>query len=88
MTAIAAYAVNLKEGLVMTEYRWQFVKTDTGTFYIQLCDDTLFPRHGFALLSDDQAWEGGFGAARSWVIVDPEDVPVERREALLATLES
>ena len=72
----------------MAECVWHFVRTNSGNFYIQLVDDQLFPRHGFALLSDDQTWEGGVGCARSWVIVSPEDVPAERRQELLDALQS
>jgi hypothetical protein len=65
-----------------------FVRTDTGSFYLQVCDENLFPQHKFALMSDDQTWPGGLGCARSWQIVDPSDVPAEIRESLLEAAHS
>jgi hypothetical protein len=66
---------------------WHYVRTDSGAFYVLLYDKNLFQRHGFALLSKDQVWEGGLGCARSWEIVYPEEVPPDRRRALEPVVE-
>jgi hypothetical protein len=66
----------------------RYVKTDTGEFYLQVWDEQLFPHHKFAILSDDQTWEGGFGCASSWTIVPSHEVPNDIRRELDEVIES
>jgi hypothetical protein len=66
----------------------QFVVTERGTYLAQVEDAELFPRHGFALVGDDQTWEGGLGAAISWRVVSPEEVPANRFADLRMAVEA
>jgi hypothetical protein len=68
--------------------RVQFVVTERGTYLAQVVDAELFPRHGFALLDEDQTWEGGLGAAASWRVVTPEEVPPAKFANLRTVVEA
>jgi hypothetical protein len=59
-----------------------FVRTNDGRYLVQIEDAELFPRWGFALCDDELSWEGGFGACRSWELVEPEEVPLAVRQEL------
>ena len=72
----------------MAKAKVSFVVTDRGSYLAQVEDAELFPRHGFALVSDDQTWEGGLGAAASWKVVSPEEVPAERFADLRTAVEA
>jgi len=67
---------------------WAYVKSDCGQYLLQVTDRERWPRWGFALLSDDQCWEGGFSIARSWEVVDPAEVPPSIKAELDEVLES
>ena len=56
-----------------------FVITPEGEYFIQRPADNQW---GFELLSADQSWPGGIGAARSWKAVARESVPPEVEEEL------
>ncbi len=56
-----------------------FVVTPEGEYFIQRPADNQW---GFELLSADQSWPGGIGAARSWKAVARESVPPEVEEEL------
>jgi hypothetical protein len=55
---------------------------------LQVTDRSRWPRWGFALLSEDQCWEGGFGIARQWEVVAPDEVPERIRQEFDEVLES
>ena len=56
-----------------------YVVTDNGNYLIQR---PALNQLGFELLSADQSWPGGIGAARTWKAVAREDVPPEVEEEL------
>ena len=56
-----------------------YVVTDNGNYLIQRPADNQW---GFELLSADQSWPGGIGAARTWTAVAREDVPPEVEDSL------
>ena len=56
-----------------------YVVTDTGHYLVQRPADNQW---GFELLSADQSWPGGIGAARTWTAVAREDVPPEVEDSL------
>jgi len=68
----------------------RFVLVDKEVWLLQVEDENLFPRWGFALVDDDgQTWEGGFGIAKEWTVVPDDQVPAEvqaRFEHLLKEL--
>lgn len=47
-----------------------FVATDSGLILVQKADNG---RWGFSLHDDDQCWPGGFGIAREWTLLAPDD---------------
>lgn len=56
-----------------------FVHTEDGQYLIQRPADNQW---GFELLSEDQSWPGGIGAARTWTAVARESVPPEAERDL------
>ena len=62
----------------MSEVYRGFVISE-GEYLVQVPDDNQW---GFELLSADQSWPGGIGAARTWTAVAREDVPLEVEEEL------
>lgn len=57
-----------------------YVRHSNGGYYVQHRDDN---QHGFALSDDESSYPGGLGLGNgSWVIVRPEDVPIEEIERL------
>jgi hypothetical protein len=67
---------------------WCYVRSDCGQYLLQVTDRSRWPRWGFALFSDDRAWEGGFAVAKSWWAVRPEDVPPDIKAELDLVLEA
>jgi hypothetical protein len=65
-----------------------FVVTDRGRYLVQIEDADRWPRHGFALCDDDQAWEGGLGVATSWKVVSESEVPEPIRQELQYVIEA
>ena len=48
-----------------------YVITDTGEILVQVPDDSS--KWGFFLSDEDESWDGGFGAASSWELIDESD---------------
>ena len=65
-----------------------FVVTSDGRYLVQVEDADRWPRHGFALCDDDQAWEGGLGIATSWKVVPESEVPEPIRQELQYVIEA
>jgi len=62
-----------------------FVITQEGEWFVQR---PALNQWGFELLSADQSWPGGIGAARTWTAVARESVPPEVEEELGWILDS
>ncbi len=58
-----------------------YVKTDSDDYLVYIKDQED-SRWGFYLCDDDQSWDGGFGIAELWVVVDKSEVPNCYRERL------
>jgi hypothetical protein len=54
----------------------KYVRTDSGDYLLQVESEILFPKWKFALCDEEMAWEGGFGIANEWEVVDevPQDI--------------
>jgi hypothetical protein len=61
----------------------KYVRTKDGLYLLQVEDENLFRRWGFALVDDDGlTYEGGFGIANEWTVVPDDEVPEEFRRRL------
>jgi hypothetical protein len=65
-----------------------FVRTACGVYLLQVENENLFRRWGFALVDDDGiAYEGGFEFS-PWRAVPDDEVPVDVRERFQPVIES
>jgi len=62
-----------------------YVQTSDGTYLLQIPDRDS--QLGFYLADEDSSWDGGFGIATEWEIVDDQDVPKKVRRILGPILE-
>jgi hypothetical protein len=65
-----------------------FVRTACGVYLLQVENENLFRRWGFALVDDDGfTCEGGFGFG-PWRVVPDDEVPDDVRERFQHVIES
>jgi len=60
----------------------KYVRTEDGLYLLQVENEVLFPRWGFALCDSEQSWEGGFGIATEWSEVSESELPEDIRREL------
>jgi len=66
----------------------RFVRTEDGTYLLQIENEDVFHRWGFALVDDDGiAYEGGFEFS-PWRVVAYDEVPPDVRERFRPVIES
>ena len=66
----------------------RFVRTEDGTYLLQVENENVFRRWGFALVDDDGiAYEGGFEFS-PWRVVPDDEVPLDVRERFRPVIES
>ena len=65
-----------------------FVRTASGVYLLQVENEDVFRRWGFALVDDDGiSYEGGFEFS-PWRVVPDNEVPNEIRERFRSVIES
>ena len=66
----------------------RFVRTEDGTYLLQVENENVFRRWGFALVDDDGlTYEGGFEFS-PWRVVPDDEVPLDVRERFRPVIES
>jgi len=66
----------------------RFVRTAANVYLLQVENEDVFRRWGFALVEDDgTTYEGGFGFS-PWVAVSDDEVPNDVRERFRPIIES
>jgi len=66
----------------------RFVRTASGVYLLQVENEDVFHRWGFALVDDDGiSYEGGFEFS-PWRVVPDNEVPNEIRERFRSVIES
>ena len=66
----------------------RFVRTEDGPYLLQVENEGVFRRWGFALVDDDGiAYEGGFEFS-PWRVVPDNEVPPDVRERFRPVIES
>ena len=66
----------------------RFVRTASGVYLLQVENEDVFRRWGFALVDDDGiSYEGGFEFS-PWVAVPDSEVPSDIRERFRSVIES
>ena len=66
----------------------RFVRTASGVYLLQVENEDVFRRWGFALVDDDGiSYEGGFEFS-PWVAVTDSEVPSDVRERFRPVIES
>jgi len=66
----------------------RFVRTEDGTYLLQVENEDVFRRWGFALVDDDGlTYEGGFEFS-PWRVVPDNEVPLDVRERFRPVIES
>jgi len=66
----------------------KYVRTEDGLYLLQVENENVFRRWGFALVDDDGiAYEGGFEFS-PWRVVSDDEVPDDVRERFRAIIET
>jgi hypothetical protein len=66
----------------------RFVRTASNVYLLQVENENVFRRWGFALVDDDGiTYEGGFGFS-PWIAVPDDEVPSDVRERFRPVIES